>query len=89
MHRPTDDMAERVDSVKRTDATDGVVGADRVATHHVAEGDTAARADMPEMPQMARTISFSDIVASMVRYPVSRKGDAEPSVMTIVRRIID
>ena len=53
MHRPTDDMAERVDSVKRTDATDGVVGADRVATHHVAEGDTAARADMPEMPQMA------------------------------------
>ena len=47
MHRPTDDMAERVDSADRADATD------RVAPHHVAEGDTAARADIPEMPQMA------------------------------------
>ena len=53
MHRPTDDRAERVDSADRADGTDGVVGADRVAPHHVAEGDTAARADMPEMPQMA------------------------------------
>lgn len=26
---------------------------DRVATHHAAEGDMAARAEMPEMPQMA------------------------------------
>ena len=53
MHRPTDDRAERVDSVNRADGTDGVAGADRVAPHHVAEGDTAARADIPEMPQMA------------------------------------
>lgn len=52
MHRPTDDSVERVDSVNRADGTDGVAGADRVAPHHVAEGDTAARADMPEMPQM-------------------------------------
>lgn len=53
MHRPTDDSVERVDSVNRADGTDGVAGADRVAPHHVAEGDTAARADIPEMPQMA------------------------------------
>ena len=53
MHRPTDDRAERVDSADRADGIDGVASADRVAPHHVAEGDTAARADMPEMPQMA------------------------------------
>lgn len=53
MHRPTDNRVERVDSVNRTDRADGVASADRVATHHVAVGDTTARANIPEMPQMA------------------------------------
>lgn len=85
MHRPTDDRAERVDSVNRADGTDGV------ATHHVAEGDTAARAEIPEMPEMPHMPQMAIIMENTLSAIALRSllSDMVPGIEVVCYRSLE